>query len=51
MAEFFKGKKFKILVAVVVAIIVGSILASISHNGSSPLSSVTGVVFSPMQKK
>lgn len=49
MADFFKGKKFKILVAVVVAIILGSILASISHNGSSPLSSVTGVVFSPIQ--
>lgn len=50
MSDFFKGKKFKILVAVVVAIIAGSILASISQNGSSPLSSVTGVVFSPIQR-
>ncbi|MBQ7580636.1 MAG: rod shape-determining protein MreC [Clostridia bacterium] len=50
MSEFFKGKKFKILVVVIAAIVAGSIFASVSQNASSPVSSVFSVVFSPIQR-
>lgn len=50
MSEFFKGKKFKILVAIVAAIVAGSIFASVSHSGSSVVSSAMSVVFAPVQR-
>lgn len=50
MNGFFKGKKFKILVAVVAAVVAGSIFASMSHSGSSPVSSAVSVVFEPIER-
>lgn len=50
MSEFFKGKKFKILVAIVAAIVAGSIFASLSRNNSSPVSSAASVIFSPLER-
>ena len=50
MGEFFRGKKFKILCALVAALFAGGLLASLSKNGSSPISSFAGIVFSPVER-
>ena len=50
MAEFFKSKKFKFLAAVLAVLFSGTVLAAVSHNGTSPFSSVLGIVFSPIQR-
>ncbi len=50
MVEFFKSKKFKILACVVAALIVGTVFATISHNGTSPIASVISAAFSPVER-
>lgn len=50
MGEFFRNKKFKFLAIIVVALIAGTVIAAVSTNGTSPLSSVFSAVFSPMQR-
>ena len=50
MSEFFKSKKFKILSAVIAVIFLGSVFASISQSGSTPISSFTDIIFSPIQR-
>lgn len=50
MGEFFRSKKFKILACVVAALMVGTVFAAVSHNGSSPISSVLSATFSPVEK-
>ncbi len=49
MVEFFKSKKFKILATVIAALLIGTVFAAISHNGSSPVSSAISTVFSPIE--
>lgn len=50
MGEFFKSKKFKILACVVAALMVGTVFAAISHNGTSPVASVLSAAFSPIER-
>ncbi len=50
MREVFKGKKFKILACVVSALLLGTVFASLSHDGTSPLASVLSAAFSPIEK-
>lgn len=50
MGEFFKSKKFKILATVVAALLVGTIFAAVSHDSTSPMSSVLSATFSPIEK-
>ncbi|MBE6783893.1 MAG: rod shape-determining protein MreC [Ruminococcaceae bacterium] len=50
MGEIFKGKKFKILACVVAALMLGTVFASLSHNGTSPIASVLSAAFSPIEK-
>lgn len=50
MGEFFRSKKFKILACVVAALMVGTVFATVSHNGSSPISSVLSATFSPIER-
>ncbi len=50
MVEFFKSKKFKILACVVAALLVGTVFAAVSHNGTSPIASVLSAAFSPVER-
>lgn len=50
MGEFFRSKKFKILATVVAALLVGTIFAAVSHDSTSPMSSVLSATFSPIEK-
>lgn len=50
MGEFFRSKKFKILACVVAALLVGTVFATVSHNGSSPVASVLSAAFSPVER-
>lgn len=50
MVEFFKSKKFKILACVVAALLVGTVFATVSHNGTSPIASVLSAAFSPIER-
>lgn len=50
MGEFFRSKKFKVLACVVAALLVGTIFAALSHNGTSPVSSVLSAAFSPIER-
>ncbi|MCR5150527.1 MAG: rod shape-determining protein MreC [Clostridiales bacterium] len=47
MNGFFKTGAFKLLCVVIAALMAGSILAGVSRGGYSPLTTVTGIVFSP----
>ncbi len=49
MKRFFKSGSFKTLVVIVAVILSGIIMASVSHNASTPVSSVIGAIFSPLQ--
>ena len=50
MRNFFKSTSFKILLAAVVVLLACIIAAATLAGGSSPLTSVIGTVFSPLQK-
>lgn len=50
MSRFFKSKSFKIFLIIIVALLIGSAVAGISHWNSSPLSSAVSVVTYPLQK-
>ncbi len=50
MGEFFRGKKFKILACVVSALLIGTVFAALSHNGTSPIASVISATFSPIER-
>lgn len=50
MRLFFSSKRFKILISVLAALLLGAIFAVTSKNGSSPLSSIVGTVFSPVHR-
>lgn len=50
MQRFFHSKRFKVLLGILAALIVGIIIAAASHGGASPSSSLLGAVFSPLQR-
>lgn len=50
MIRFLKSTAFKIFASVVAALLAGSIFAVASRSGSSPLTSITSVVFGPASR-
>ena len=50
MRRFLKSMSFKIFMIVIAALFAGSVFAAVSHGNSSPLTSVTGTVFGPVQR-
>jgi rod shape-determining protein MreC len=50
MKRFFRSKGFKNLVVIAVVIFLGVLTAAFTRNASSPVTSVLGTVFSPLQK-
>lgn len=50
MQRFFKSIGFKIFAFVMASLVVGSIFAAATHKYSSPITSVIGTVFGPVQR-
>lgn len=50
MNRFFKSKSFRLFVIVIAALLIGSVIAGITHMGSTPLSSALGTITYPLQK-
>lgn len=50
MNRFFKSTAFKIFAVIAAALLAGSVFALASRSGSSPLTSVTSVVFGPLSR-
>lgn len=50
MSRFFKSKSFKLFVIVIAALLLGSVIAGITHMGSTPLSSALATITHPLQK-
>lgn len=48
MRKFFSGVKFKILVSVCAALLLGMVIAAVSGGGTTPLSSALAYVLSPL---
>ncbi|MCR4925787.1 MAG: rod shape-determining protein MreC, partial [Clostridiales bacterium] len=50
MIEFFRSRKFKVLIAVFLTVFVASIIAANTKNNSSVVSSALGTIFAPVQR-
>lgn len=50
MRDFFASKKFKILLSVWIALLLGVFVAAVSNSGSSPLSYALSFVMTPLEK-
>lgn len=50
MIRFLKSSAFKIFAVIAAALLAGSVFAVASRSGSSPLTSVTGIVFGPLSR-
>lgn len=50
MIRFLKSTAFKIFAVIAAALLAGSVFAVASRNGSSPLTSVTSIVFGPISR-
>lgn len=50
MRRFFGSRAFKAFVCVIVALAIGAVIATFTHNNSTPLSSATSTVLHPLQK-
>lgn len=50
MKRFFRSSSFKTLLVICAVVILGVILAAVSRNASSPITSAIGTVFLPLQK-
>ncbi|MBQ3045642.1 MAG: rod shape-determining protein MreC [Clostridia bacterium] len=50
MIRFLKSTAFKIFAVIAAALLAGSLFAVASRSGSSPLTSVTSVIFSPLSR-
>ncbi len=50
MLQFLKGRKFKLFVLVICALLLGSVLSVVSENAASPVTRAVSVVFSPLGK-
>ncbi|MBP3560773.1 MAG: rod shape-determining protein MreC [Clostridia bacterium] len=50
MKRFLRSSVFKNLIVIALVVMVGVVVASLSHNAASPVTTVIGTVFSPLQK-
>lgn len=50
MKNFIKSKGFRVLLAIVIVLLAGIVVAASVSSNTSPVTSVTGVVFSPLSK-
>lgn len=50
MKRFLRSDSFRLLVVIAAVVFAGIIFAAFSHNASSPVTTVAGVVFKPLQK-
>ena len=50
MLNFFKSRKFKTFLLVICALLIGSVIAVATASSASPVTSVFGTLFSPIQK-
>lgn len=50
MKNFFKSTKFKVILCVLSALLAGILLAAFTSDAISPLTSVAGIIYSPIQK-
>ncbi|MBQ8182815.1 MAG: rod shape-determining protein MreC [Clostridia bacterium] len=50
MKRFLRSGTFRNLVIIAAVVLLGVLCASVSHNASSPFTSVIGTIFSPLQK-
>lgn len=50
MNRFFKSKSFKIFLIIVAALLLGSVVAGITHSGNTPVSSTLSALTYPLQK-
>ena len=50
MRSFFRSVKFKIVISVLAALLLGVFIAAVSGSGQSPLTSVVNVVMTPLNK-
>lgn len=50
MRRFFKSTAFKVFAVVFAALLAGSVFATVSRSGTSPLTAVTSVVFGPAHR-
>ncbi len=49
MRKFYQSSALKAFICVIVAIILGAVIAALSHSNNTPLSSATSTVLSPLQ--
>ncbi len=50
MNRFFKSKSFKIFLIIIAALLLGSVIAGVTHSGNTPLSSALSTLTYPLQK-
>ena len=50
MIRFLKSSAFKIFAVIAAALLAGSVFAVASRSGSSPLTSVTSIIFGPLSR-
>ena len=50
MIRFLKSSAFKMFAVIAAALLAGSVFAVASRSGSSPLTSVTSVIFGPLSR-
>ena len=50
MKNFFRSTKFKLIICILTALLLGIFLAAFTNDAVSPLTSAAGVVYSPLQK-
>lgn len=49
MRKFYQSSALKVFISVIVAIVLGAVIAALSHSNNTPLSSATSTVLSPLQ--
>lgn len=50
MKKFIRSTAFKALVCVIAALIIGAVIAALTHNNSTPLSGATSTLLHPLQR-
>ena len=50
MRRFLQSRALKAFICVIVAIILGAVMAALSHSNNTPLSSATSTVLYPLQR-
>ncbi|MBR0349332.1 MAG: rod shape-determining protein MreC [Clostridia bacterium] len=49
MRKFYQSSALKVFISVIVAIVLGAVIAALSHSNNTPLSSAASTVLSPLQ--